>query len=686
MNSGFTFLEVLISIALLAFISAGSLSLYSFVAKEGDRTSTMTGRNIENEQMIEHLTQPVYFGLLAGFSENIELKKCLTADGALCSVEKDYPLTAMNLTTKQPLDLISGGMAEGVKNTLSFRVHCPLNQSACDQAEYFVVKVLTEVAKPHSAPYVIEKTAMVAPEITNVATFIPDAAMSPGRNVNVVLLLDNSTSMAAVKDNIKTGLDSLISTLASLNTRVAIYHLYARQNQLYPRFFYTVSGGVKSYIPSANVPGDLPVDTEVYGETTLGYYYRPVWPVNSTFFGMVDFKTTDDATLKATKIQAINSRIDTLFSEGSSAANDTPLCQMMHLIESTDQVIPFNKETPTVFLLLTNENDETKLISNLAGGPYTALKQNIDCYKKTIEKFKVKANPYNYYGKAQFNRFTVNAEFLSDGVLIKENKIVSVRSPVYEPTVLEGADCLSKADLLMNDIKSTLKATYNVTGNVEFTGNLTAVSCTTFLGNMYLIADYSADICAKQEATFVANYKQYIPGTCHSVGGGSSYLNFIEFDSIEPMVPWTSTTYINQDTPLAVYEKIVAKDLLKSLFFIPIIHPSTGTCPLSTGATQGTKYERLASLLGEQAEVVSVCNPDYSTKLKSLTQDFISDLGRADIEIPADVAANLKSVEVTRGTTILKPVKDVDYRVFNTTLMFTPGYLQATDIVKVFTQ
>src|SRR3989344_4442876 len=126
---------------------------------------------------------------------------------------------------------------------------------------------------------------------------------------------------------------------------------------------------------------------------------------------MVDFKTTDDASTKAAKLKALDDRIDKLFAAGAQTMYDTPMCEMLHIIESESPLIPIDSQTPTVFLLLTNEDEESKLMGNIAGGTYSTLNANIDCHKMTTSKRVTIAQPYPYWGKRQFYTFNVTADF-----------------------------------------------------------------------------------------------------------------------------------------------------------------------------------------------------------------------------------------------------------------------------------
>jgi prepilin-type N-terminal cleavage/methylation domain-containing protein len=678
-NNGFTLVEVLLGLVLFAILGMGSLSIFTWATKEGDRVMTNVGRNIENEQMLEFLTQPAYFGALASFPQNATLKECISADGKLCSVNTDYNLTAMDLKAQTQLRSISGTLSNEVENTLSYRVHCPLGQSACDQADYFVVKVRTDITRQNAAPFTIEKSAIVAPEITSVATFIPDAMVSPGRDVNVVILMDVSNSMTYA--NIKAGLARVTSTLGTVNAKVAIYGLDSSMNADFNQeFYYTLSGTTRTDITIDQLNA-LPNGAVLYKETNYKFRYFPAWTPGSTYYGIIDFKSDDTAALKDLKIAALYSRIDLLVSQNNNQF-DTPFCSMIQLMESTDQLIPINPNVPTFFLLITNEDDETQFIPNIAGSTvFTAGDNRLDCFRQKTIKYTNKLFDGIYWGKRQWKTFSGVANILVDGVPKTTNFGASIGDP-YDPTFINGADCSSLRPALDSQIKAQISATYPT-----FTGTYTMSSCKNEVLNFYIQTDPNAGQCAVYESTFRTRYNYYVPNSCSETPGNANQ-NFVSWDSVTPILSFASPSFTSQNAVDAVYEKLQAKGLIGNAFFVSVIHQKSqeATCPLTSGAQFGVKYEALATKFGANGQVVSICSSDYAAKLEAVTKDFMAIIGNSDIEIPTSVAAALKSVEVTRGGTVLLPVRDVDYRLFNSTLIFTTGYLQPTDVVKVFTQ
>lgn len=677
MNKGFTLVEVLLAMALFGILGFGSLTLYSWATKEGDRVMTTVGRNIENEQMIEYLTQPAYFGALAGFSQNEDLKKCIAADGNLCKVDVDYPLTAMDISEKKPMNSVSGGMAEGIKNTLSFRVHCPVGQSACDKADYFVVKVQTEISKENATKMMVEKTAMVTPEISDVATFIPDATLSPGRSVNVVVFLDNSNSMVYVKDEIKKGLESLTSTLGSLNARVGIYTLSGTDTQTYTEQKYTLSGTTK--IPVTSIYS-LPNNSVYHTDRSIIFKYLASWAPGSQLYsyGMLDFKTDDTAAVNTAKVNAMNARIDYLFTQSVATATDVPLCGMLQLIESSDPVIPINGDVPTVLMVITNENDDTKFAPATMQAPSPI---NM-CYRAYSLKTIVSNYP-TYMGMRQYRDIRVTADMVVDSAPAKVSYSFMLPTDPYNAGFTSGTDCL--ADVPGQDALIRAQINLKVYGETKFSGTYKATACTRIVEERTIDTDSkTSGLCASNEATY-KKISNYVPGTCRET---SSY--GVSSGGNGPTVPIVSDSFqfTTPDPGLAIFKALEAKGISKNVFFVPIIHRSSDatSCPLTAGASFGTRYESLAARLGAQASPVSICSSDYGSKLKTITQAALSNFGKNDIEIPAAVASALVSIEIKRGSAILVPIKGQDYKLFNTTLIFTPGYLQSTDVVRVLTQ
>ncbi|MDG0818028.1 PulJ/GspJ family protein [Bdellovibrio svalbardensis] len=685
MNRGFTIIEVLMGMAIFGILSFGSLRLFGVVEKGHDHLMSEIGRNIENEQMIVHMTRPVYFGHLAKFTQNKYLKECIEADQVECDTNRDYPLTAMDLETEKPLRSISGSLSDAVNNTLSFRVHCPLNQTSCDQAEYFVVKVKTEVLSPGGTSYVLEKTAMVVPEINNVSTFIPDASISPGRNVNVLLFLDNSNSLLYAKDRVKTALSGLTTALSGLNARVGIYTLGLSTNTFLKSNRYIMPGGVRKDLSFAEFL-TLADGTTFFDEQVRSFNFMPLWTSGSSYYGMVDFSSSDTSDLKSTKLTALNARVDKLFSSPAATTTDNAFCQILHIIKSNDQIIPVDAQTPTVVMLLTNEDDETHFVGNIAGAVAPgAVDIFNDCFSSVTSKNEVHVTPYTYWGDRQWNSFTVMADATVDGAPATLQRSVSIPFSVYDSFAKVGDDCMSKAPLFADKIKSVL-ISWNST-NLVYSGTYTVSKCAVTQSPFVLKQSSNPDVCLNEEASLLVAFPHYVPATCYRQSGsvGSS---FLKWEGVVPMVSWTSQAYMAQDAALAIIESVAEKNSSKNVYFVPVIHPSdqSSTCPLTTGAAYGTKYEKLVNLSGVQGEVVSICSNDYSSKISSLTQAFLNNLGKDDITLPASVAGSLKSVEVVRGGATLNPVKDLDYRLFNNTLIFNSGYLQSTDVVKVFTQ
>ena len=114
------------------------------------------------------------------------------------------------------------------------------------------------------------------------------------------------------------------------------------------------------------------------------------------------------------------------------------------------------------------------------------------------------------------------------------------------------------------------------------------------------------------------------------------------------------------------------------------INPSTGTCPLTTGASYGTKYEQLASLI-PNSQIIPICSSSFSSKILELS-NRLSVLGVGDFTLPAGTGGRVTGVEILRGGSVIPATIGADYTITGDLLIFAAGFIQNTDIVRVYLQ
>ncbi|MCM2282337.1 MAG: prepilin-type N-terminal cleavage/methylation domain-containing protein, partial [Bdellovibrionaceae bacterium] len=172
-RAGFSLVEVVVTVALLAIFVTGSLSFSGWVTDSVKTESSKADRNVESIEMLKLLTQPVYFGALSKFDTNSQLAKCMTLDQVFCDSRNEYPVTAYDLKTNSVLAKTSTSLTGGIASKISFKVHCANSQVSCDKADFYTVKIITSIVAPGgSVRDPIVKQGIVAPEFSNVATFV----------------------------------------------------------------------------------------------------------------------------------------------------------------------------------------------------------------------------------------------------------------------------------------------------------------------------------------------------------------------------------------------------------------------------------------------------------------------------------------------------------------------------------
>ncbi|MDG0815553.1 type IV pilus modification PilV family protein [Bdellovibrio svalbardensis] len=679
-NGGFTLIEILISIGICGVVVTGVASMNTWLSSSVAKEAAKVDREIENTEMLKLVTQPVYFGALKEFPENIQLQQCMTVDKIDCDTTKEYPFFSFNLSTKLPLKFASiSDTATNISNELSFRVHCPNNATSCDRASYFTVTAKTYLNYLNFKTAVIEKRGIVSPDFTNIVTFVPDSTVANGRPVNVVIFLDNSNSMIFAKDQIKVALDDLIIKLSNMNVTVGIYSLATVINTAWSQYYIDGSGNQVSPIPNPIPPGFVyysqMIDNTYWMDTSSTSTFDPVSYIGSPYSinHIFPFIPNEDATLHANKVQSLRNLIDSYFNV-PNIDNDTPLCTMLKFLEMPGTKAPFvfDQFTPTVFMVITNEDDQTDFS--------IPWHQANKCKKGKLTEFKQSDNMYTYNGKVQLRNLRVTANVTIDGA--PGTYTIGVASPIlpYNPSYASLADCSADLPLMSQSEIESLVAKYFKTflPNIIYTigAGYSIESCRTFNQTHKLGLNYPSPqpICENVTNGQLQVPINYVTNSCRETLFNQSVgTTQIEYD----IIPGIS------DPIEATYQSLKNHVNLSNFFYMPIVHTDATTCPMTTGSSVGTRYLALGNKTGINSKPTPICSPDYSAQLSQM-DTWITSFASNDIKLTAVVAANLNAVELLRNGTTILLTANVDYSLTGTTLVFKPGVLLPNDVIRVY--
>lgn len=671
---GFTIIEFLVAFAVLGIFSFGAMALSSFSLKAVQEESNKAARNIENIEMLKLFTQSIYFGALSGYPENVQLKNCITADGVECKTTEVYSLTPFDIATGEKLKTKSTN-ERSIKNEVTFMVHCEAGKDACDRAEYFTVRVKTFL-EFHGITYAsTEKQGTVVPEFNNVVTFVPDNVVAPGRPMNLIVFLDNSNSMALRKDQIKKALSDLLKDISQLSVTLSIYTLEEAYGGTFRRYILDLNG---NQIPVEDIRS-LPQGTGFYEEYNLTAYYHSRYiskalfdkyaKVNSYLYRSFTFENGEPLVDRKDRLDSVNMLIDHLFKNPAMAPVDQPVCNMVRFIETPGAKAALNIDslTPTAMLVISNEDDESS---------------SGTCLRSYTYKYEVARDRYLYYGREQafLNELFINGT--SDEVKIKKD-IFFIKSVSYSPNFVAGESCIEDMKMLgveetEKDILAFLKKFYFGDLSYKKGDGFELTKCKKFLDSiLFNVSSTPLDTCERIKSGKSPVSKSYVPNSCYEEvqkGGGMGSGSLF---SKTPLIEVKKTP--SQAFIAALKNKVD----LKSFFFGAIVHPDEKTCGLGAGESVGSRYMDIAKTPGIVATVVPLCSPDYAGKLKTILE-WTQQMGVDDIQLPTSVASNMSGVEIVRSGKTVFLVNEVDYRVVDKTLVFSPGKLLSNDIVKVY--
>ncbi|MCM2278084.1 MAG: hypothetical protein NDJ89_08405 [Oligoflexia bacterium] len=690
----------LVSIALVSFfaLAAGTFQINSRQAIH--KQEALALRNNEYAQFYRLLSQPSYVGSLANSSENQALSRCIRTDGALCSTSEEFPLTALDLATEKPITVLNPEAQAQVTSSLSFQVHCPGNASSCDAADYLVIKIKSSIKAANGTAYTTEKALTVKPAASNHIDLVPNTVVENGRPINLVIFLDGSGSMFPIKDSIKAALQDLLNKISTMDVNLAIYGIqYGAEGKIVATYIIDPATGAQLPVPTPL--GDQPDDFVWYVDKVTNPYY------GSLGIDRFAFSTSDTADQRSTKLSALQMKIDTIFSNGAVQSlffKDSSLCHMLRILSDAAAPIAIDSTTPTVFMTITNEADESAFPSNASEMPsYFNSDFPATCVQGHTEKWVLDGRQRWYaYGDAYTPFISVKTFYTIDGAPVELTRYLNP-TPSYLDAISAGlsgdiSDCTAKMTnpLMKPSIESILKAL-----KWDPAYPYTVTSCGDRLGNInqgtYYTPPPDGDYCLTAEASLLLD-KRYIPNSCKTkvdrVSSGTTAvaktLSLHESPtSPRLLVPEDAEAHATHDLPLAIVNALKKKVDMANSFYLPIIMPSSGACPLTPGSSYGTTYEALAARFGANASVTPICGSDFTSKFSKIS-NFLATLGANDLTLPPAVIGNMTGVEVVRGATILQPIEGKDYVISGNLLIFTPGYLlpagpdSTGDIVRIY--
>lgn len=681
MKSGFTLLEILVALGIFSFVATGVLSFSAWIIQSVQTEASKADRNVENLEMLKLFTQPIYFGALSKFQENSQLKACMTTDTVLCDSSKEYPVTPFDLATNKALDTASSSKDSNIKNQVSFKVHCPNNETSCDKADYFTVIVKTYLDYHGFDFSKIEKKGIVTPEFNNVVTYVPDSALAPGRPINIIMFLDNSNSMAFAKDQIKNSLDTLLTKISTMDATLGIYTLSS--SMAGKSSYYTLDGSGNK-VPLAS-PWGKPAGFTYYELTTYpAYYYYtyanqdPSYFLSTTYpiYRVFNFLSTDSDSVRATKISSVKNLVESLFANPSSNL-DAPLCNMLRMLEMPGTTSPFKFDpiTPTAMFVISNEDDESK------AGPY----YQDGCERYHVTKWSINSDYYHYYGYLQNLKLNIEANGTMDGAPYIGKATFSYQVP-YDAARAPGTDCLEEANAIpIQQVENAFikwRQQYVSSWSYKPGDGITIKKCVNDVKLTWVISTANKtpqDYCNQLAA---GTYKgtvppAYVPNSCYEVvskaGSGSSG------GVIETNTLFSNTVGI-VDT---LYASMQNHFSLENFYYTAVVHPDVTTCTITPGSQVGTRYINLAKKPGLKSSVIPVCSGNYAAQLDKIIQ-WTQSLGANDIQLTPSVAANMSGVEIVRSGTTIKLAANVDYQLSGTVLIFKTGLLLPNDLIKVY--
>ncbi|MNS68967.1 hypothetical protein D3C72_1022690 [compost metagenome] len=311
------------------------------------------------------------------------------------------------------------------------------------------------------------------------------------------------------------------------------------------------------------------------------------------------------------------------------------------------------------------------------------------CAKSYTQKWVKDPGNRVYTGKRYYFKYSAEADFKLDGVPTKLSSDALQLKTKYDPALPEGADCLAAIQTPANltqleyDMKG-FTGPYSLFPNSTYLGNAKITSCkVAYIQEGISTGDTSENRCLTYLDTPAYGY--IVPGSCTyadyptEMTGASGVGTTIK----EVYLPNNKQAHDTRDVTIAIHDILKTNFKISNFSFAAVINPDSGVCPLTPGASKGSTYEKLAAFPDLKSEVIPICSSSYDSKLLEST-DFLQSFSMSNIETPVNTGNRVKGVEILRGSTIIKPTAGTDYTVNGDTVNFTTGYLQSTDIVRVY--
>lgn len=690
---GFTLIELMVVIVVMAFLTSATLSFADFVRNDIAKQENIALENTEQGMFFGLLSQPTYVGALAQYAENASLKACLNADGNLCQIKKDYPLKAFDLETGTELNNMDSSSVSFIKSEFSFQIHCRLNTIECDQAEYLSVKIKSTIVSKQGLGFSSEKIVVVQPIVSNVITMVPNSKLEPGTPVNIVILLDGSNSMSGIQASFKLTLAKLVTSLQNLDATISVYPLHENSWAKHGQSYVIDGTGNKKYLSWADeslMGAGESRFVDVEWIPTAGNLFNTSWASASS--DMYRFKSDFTSAQREAVVTGLNNRIDKIFTDmASSTDRDSAMCDMLRLLDNATagkNPLGLDSKTPTVFMVITNEDDESVLLKPGATfiglpAPYT-LDFNYICAKGVVQKWTRDSGKVWYYGDKFTYKVTGSQTTLIDGAPYTKTFTNATLDKIkYRPSHVVGADCLADANGI-DKVEVTKALGYYA--YIKGSSPYTLTSCTVEFKKASTIgvAPEGTHPCVGLEAN-PSSHPYYVPGTCTEKevpatqmgwqGSGASVLGYY--------VPTDTEAHATGSLPTAIHNIIQSKFNVSNTLFSFVINPTSGVCPATPGSFTGVKYEELAGKFSANSQIIPICSSDYSGKILDLTKK-LDVLGMNDFTMPVGTGDRLSGVDIVRSSTIIPATEGADFVRNGDILIFTNGFLKSTDIVRFY--
>jgi hypothetical protein len=496
--------------------------------------------------------------------------------------------------------------------------------------------------------------------------FFPDKKLVSGRPLNVILILDGSNSMSAIKEKTIATVSSLIDRLSEMDVNLILQPL--------DRTGASLSGVGKVFQFQGLNRAYFDPNVLQSAATGFEYFEETKYQIH---FDVKSFLLSDSITTRLAKKAEVLKWVEQQ-SAYMSLGKDVGLCAVLTALEAKKYTSPppavFDNGSPTLLMMITNEDDESTLNSSRGepGCSYGYLnQQRITQYTQLQFSW-----AYRYYD--------LDATIQLDGA--PSNVTTQINLPIPRsdvPSQIGAVKSCPVDNFSLSDYCRVNSDAYACQSSLA----ARVRSCTEYIVSTQTYYDAVGNLslagksCDELEPSLLNMFPYYFAKSCDLKK--TSYPHAIT-ENYFSMVPENTEAHQKNDIVLALLGSIKNNIGLENFYFVPIIHPSTTDCMLTVGARVGEKYKRLATALGDkQSAVIPICSNDYSKGLDKI-QNFVTTVATGDFELPSEVAQSLKAITVIkRSGQRLTPALNVDYRLSGNNLIFTSGFISIDDTVRV---